>query len=441
MSEQNYGLTAFGYNVKPIDVIEEEYREFLQQNFGQYINVTSQSAMFKIVRVKAVQDNQQWLKAEEIFYNCFTKTAEGAALDLKGKALGLERKPAFESTVVLTIIKDTTDAVTVPLGSLFQTSEAVIFETLEAITIPAGDPLVEQGSANSQAIIAGTSGNVGAGTITLPVYTISGVESSTNSVAAEGGTDRETDDEYKLRLDEYIKSVWTAAAIISAAKNVSGVENVKLIEYATSYELLVVPTNELTPEIESNIEDAVDDVNPVTVEYTILEAKKIIINTTATVVLRAIDISTANSEGSVEIAAYINSLSIDDDVFESKIIQAILEVNGIQNVYDVVLEGIVLVEKHTYNTGTDEYALDYQGDDITEVRGTLSSTPHTFIKNTDYQLLTSPSRIDWSLAGDNPDNGTEFEVDYDVPPNAIGDIIINEDSIATNGTVNLSEAP
>jgi uncharacterized phage protein gp47/JayE len=439
LSEQNYGLTAFGYNPKPIDVIEEEYREFLQQNFGNYINVTSQSAMFKIVRVKAVQDNQLWVKSEEIFYNCFIKTAEGAALDLKGKDLGLERKPAFESTVTLTIIKDTSDAVTVPLGSLFQTSEAVIFQTTEAITIPAGDPGTTEGTVNAQAIIAGTSGNVGADTITLPVYTISGVDSSTNDVAAEGGTDKETDDDYKLRLDEYVKSVWTSAAIISAAKGVPGVENVKLIEAATSYTLLVVPTNTLTSEIEDNIDDAVNIVNPVTVEYTIVEAKEIIIDVTATVVLFGIDLSTANSEGSIEIATYINSLGIDDDVFESKVIQAILEVNGINNVYDVTLEGKIIAEKHTYNTGTDTYALDYQGDDIIEVRGTLSSSPHTFVETTDYVLLSSPTRIDWSPAGDNPDNGTEFEVDYDVPPNAIGDVIVNEDSVATTGIVNLSE--
>jgi len=75
-------------------------------------------------------------------------------------------------------------------------------------------------------------------------------------------------------------------------------------------------------------------------------------------------------------------------------------------------------ESHTFATGTDEYALDETpATNINEVTGTLSDNPHTFVLDTDYQLIDADSdgrfdTIDWSPAGDNPDDTTAFLVDY-----------------------------
>jgi len=75
-------------------------------------------------------------------------------------------------------------------------------------------------------------------------------------------------------------------------------------------------------------------------------------------------------------------------------------------------------ESHTFASGTDKYALDETpATNITEVTGTLSASPHTFVLDTDYQLIDDDSdgrfdTIDWSPAGDNPDDATAFLVDY-----------------------------
>ena len=74
-------------------------------------------------------------------------------------------------------------------------------------------------------------------------------------------------------------------------------------------------------------------------------------------------------------------------------------------------------ESHTFATGTDIYGLSIlPASVITLVTGTLSTTPHTFIKGTDYQLIDNDSdgfydSIEW-LGEDEPDDGTDFKASY-----------------------------
>jgi hypothetical protein len=75
------------------------------------------------------------------------------------------------------------------------------------------------------------------------------------------------------------------------------------------------------------------------------------------------------------------------------------------------------------------YALDkvvegeeVQSDAIFEVTGTLNGSAHTFVEDTDYREFNDAAgstdepfdSIDWSIGGDTPDDGTDFEVSYTV---------------------------
>ena len=93
------------------------------------------------------------------------------------------------------------------------------------------------------------------------------------------------------------------------------------------------------------------------------------------------------------------------------------------NAYTIKTKPLIAVntvtnESHTFASGTDDYALDETPvTGITEVTGTLSSGAHTFVETTDYQLIDNDSdgrydTIDWSPGGDDPDDTTDFYVDY-----------------------------
>lgn len=93
------------------------------------------------------------------------------------------------------------------------------------------------------------------------------------------------------------------------------------------------------------------------------------------------------------------------------------------NAYTIKTKPLITVntvtnESHTFASGTDKYALDETpATGITEVTGTLSSAAHTFVETTDYLLIDNDSdgrfdSIDWSPGGDDPDDTTDFYVDY-----------------------------
>jgi uncharacterized phage protein gp47/JayE len=438
MSE--YGITETGYVPKTIDVLETDAEELLVQQFGSNVDLSQQSPLWRLEQASLIEIALLWLNSEQIFYNLFVETAEGISLDFIGNGYGLNRHAAVAAEVSLDIYKSGSSAVVVPQYSQFQTSEGVVFSTDAEILIPAGDPASTFGTVLASAVVPGVSGIVAAGTITTPVYTISGIESSDNPAPSYGGEDAETDTEYRSRLRDYTSAVWTRNAIRSAALAVDGVASVKIIEGTTDYTCLVAAQTSYTQELEDAVSAAIGDETAITVEYTVEEAEQVAIDVTADVVLTSLyDESAAETDAQLEISSYIATLDIDDDVILAKIMHAIMSLSGIQNAYNLVLSGRVLSERHTYSTGTLIYTLDYpDGSSVIGVKGTFGGSEHTFVEGVDYVFNTSPAEIEW-LGADLPDDATEFFTSYYIPPNAIGDIEINEVNVATAGNVDFTE--
>lgn len=77
---------------------------------------------------------------------------------------------------------------------------------------------------------------------------------------------------------------------------------------------------------------------------------------------------------------------------------------------------IISDESHTFNTGSTIYELDnLPFTDVSMITGILRGLPHTFIKNTDYQVKDSDydglrDSVEW--LGDMPDDATDFLVSY-----------------------------
>lgn len=86
------------------------------------------------------------------------------------------------------------------------TSAAIQFQTYEKATLVAGN--YESTIVNAVATVNGTKGNIGVNRITQFVgaapFTGAGV---TNTTAASNGRDRETDDEFRLRIQDHISSL------------------------------------------------------------------------------------------------------------------------------------------------------------------------------------------------------------------------------------------
>ena len=114
---------------------------------------------------------------------------------MKAEGHGVVRRQAVKAIGTVTVIGNST----VAEGSYFQTPIGIRFATLETVIV--------DGTANIsiEAVEAGVSGNVAAGTITEISMSIAGINSVTNAEATHDGYDREDDETYRERYLKHVR--------------------------------------------------------------------------------------------------------------------------------------------------------------------------------------------------------------------------------------------
>lgn len=122
-------------------------------------------------------------------------------LEYHAKGNGLTRKPAnpASGTLLITGVSGTT----IPAGFKFAApavgdTPAIEYQTKEKYTIGEGGTVQIQVTA----VEAGTIGNVPAGTVSLMMTPINGVTAIANQAQIIGGTEEESDDDLRNRIDE-----------------------------------------------------------------------------------------------------------------------------------------------------------------------------------------------------------------------------------------------
>jgi uncharacterized phage protein gp47/JayE len=130
--------------------------------------------------------------AQQVLERGFASTTFGEYLDLRCEEHGLTRRPAVKATGQVTFTGTT--GTVIPAGTQVSTASseaapAVFFVTKNEATIGAGGTV----TVDIEAVEAGASGNVAAGTITMLAQSIAGVTSVTNAAATTGGLDEEDD--------------------------------------------------------------------------------------------------------------------------------------------------------------------------------------------------------------------------------------------------------
>ena len=127
--------------------------------------------------------------------------AVGEYLDIKGEEKGCYRIEAAQARATITITTSAGDPVTIPAGSVVTEDGVQLYITDEDILLPgtAGTMTAaitaEQPGARGNGLIAGAPMQF--------LVSFDGVENVVCSVSATGGQDRETDEEYKVRIRAY----------------------------------------------------------------------------------------------------------------------------------------------------------------------------------------------------------------------------------------------
>ena len=137
-------------------------------------------------QIQALEAQAEWVLGQS-----FPQTAAGVYLDRHGAMRGIVRQASSRATGQLTfrLSNAQTGAVSVETGTVCMTEGTVRFRTTEPGTIPAGE-----------AVEAGSSGNVGAGTVHVLTACPVAVTAVTNEEAFTGGLSEETDEELRQRI-------------------------------------------------------------------------------------------------------------------------------------------------------------------------------------------------------------------------------------------------
>lgn len=129
-----------------------------------------------------------------------------------------------EATFATGTVKIVTGTGAISQGDLFESAGGIQFEATETKSVTDGDTVAVK------AVIAGASGNVAAGAVTLMPVTLAGISVVTNEAAMTGGYDTETDDSLRERYYEAILTPATSGNknhYVAWAKSVSGVGGAK----------------------------------------------------------------------------------------------------------------------------------------------------------------------------------------------------------------------
>ena len=346
----SYGIdatSATGFTVKPFDIILSEMIARAKEYYGEGIDLRSTSDLYKFIESLAMEESNRWLGDERAWLSMWIRTATGQALDFLADDMNLSRQQAqyAEGTVTFTV----TAALTIPAGSTVRTSTNIWFVTdIDLVFAGAGSDDV-----TITAQTAGENGVVNATDIDTIDPAISNVTVVNNAAATTRGSDRETDDELRVRLLRASRSNRTAPTIASAVNNIEGVRNCDVREnFPTEYQftIYVAPdtAGAVTPgdpaydaTLYQLIIDAIKSYRSICADPIIVEASSININITGDVdLLPTYDLAAINIAAFNTINGYIQSLGLGDNVLWTEIVHYIMAVTGIYDVDNVQINAL-----------------------------------------------------------------------------------------------------
>ncbi len=167
--------------------------------------INDESDIMLRLKVLSGELYKQNVQADFVLRQIFVNTATGEYLDMHAQRRGLDRKEAIKAKGEVTFYADVapTENLTISAGTIVCTSsdEAIRFITDEDVIMHHTGRTV---TAPVTAQIAGKSGNVEAGAVSVIVTPVAGITSVKNLNAFEGGENTESDENLRSRvLDSY----------------------------------------------------------------------------------------------------------------------------------------------------------------------------------------------------------------------------------------------
>lgn len=280
----------------------------------------------------------------------FVDETSGEYIDKRCSEIDMYRKAGTKAAVTLTLTG--TDGTKVPAGTCFLTSDGLEFSTDADAVISSG-----QASVSATAQEVGETYNVEAGTITVQYNSLAGLSAVTNSKAAQGGTDAESDASLVARYYAALQKKATSGNVNDYeqwALEVDGVGGVKVIPLmngaGTVGILIAGPAKQpVDAAVVSACTAHIEDNRPIGASVTVQSAEGLSISVTVTATLDASTTAdTVKSSLSEKLQNYMES--IVDDYFKNnefktytllynRVAYFLLGIDGVEDYTDLKVNG------------------------------------------------------------------------------------------------------
>lgn len=222
-------LSKTGFRRRTYEEILGEMIEDTKNEFGEDVNTSENGTLGKLLRIEARRYAKLEEEQEDTYYSAYKNTAEGVQLNRLSPYAGVRRLPAQYAEGPITI--EGTPNYTVPIGFVVATEQDVFFQTIEPITLDGNGT----GSGAITAQEFGAQANVEANKVTVIVNPDANVNSVSNPEPTANGREKETDFEFRDRMDIAVEGLGKATppAILSALLNTKGVRAATIINNVT----------------------------------------------------------------------------------------------------------------------------------------------------------------------------------------------------------------
>lgn len=213
-----FGLTADGFKIKRLNDVLSEIRQVFRDEFGPNIDLSDETPEGQMIAIFAERESLLWELAQDVYNSQYPLTSEGRQLDNVTSITGTARQAAQFSRVTNGVAFGDENTV-VPAGTIISVdgNPNARFVTQQDVTIDTPDGATFK--AENIELIAEETGPVvaNAGTLTVIETPINGLDSFSNTLDAEVGSNIETDAELKARRDGelQIAGAATREAILS----------------------------------------------------------------------------------------------------------------------------------------------------------------------------------------------------------------------------------
>lgn len=313
--------------------------------FPDTVDKREGSVLWDLLSPKASELAQAYIQMDNVINLGFASTTYGEYLERRAAEQGLTRKPAISATGYVTVTAP--EGTVIPQGTRFATNAEtpIYFVTTAEATVGVNAVQIEV-----QAEVAGISGNVNAGNITVVLGDLAGIATVTNAEEFSGGFDEETDAELYERYYEEVSRPTTSGNkydYIKWAKSVPGISDAKvypLWDGPGTVKVIVADSEKRAPSqsILNAVITYIGEQHPVGAEVTIESVTEITININVKLTLRdGVSLETAQASVYANIEAYLKTIAFDNDTVRyTSIGNAILDGTGVVDYENLQVNGL-----------------------------------------------------------------------------------------------------